>query len=64
MSDPLGKEEETITLKPEDKINISSLHRILDKDWQPGVGSVTELRDISSMCVGVMRHWRMQGGRT
>lgn len=45
VSDPLGKEEETITLEPNDKINISSHHRILDKDWQPGVGSVTELRD-------------------
>lgn len=36
MGDPLGKEEETITLKPEDKINISSHHRLLTRTGSQG----------------------------
>lgn len=35
-----------------------------DRDWQPVEGSVAKLRPISSLCVGVMRHWGMQGGKT
>lgn len=35
-----------------------------DRDWQSEEGSVVKRRAFSSLCVGVMRHWGMQGGKT
>jgi hypothetical protein len=65
MSGPQEKKE-TITLRPEDKINISPDHRLLKTtgiDWQPKEGICDRAEGHLGLLGGVMRCCGKQGRR-